>query len=43
MKLKHILLAAAWTAVLPVSAQESWDLERCIRYAIDHNSRTKSK
>ena len=43
MKLKHILLAAAWTAVLPVSAQESWDLERCIRYAIDHNISIKQQ
>ena len=43
MKLKHILLAAAWTAVLPVSAQESWDLERCIRYAIDHNIAIKQQ
>ena len=43
MKLKHILLAAAWMVVLPVSAQESWDLERCIRYAIEHNISIKQQ
>ena len=37
MKLKHILFIASATALLPVQAQQKWDLRQCIDHAIANN------
>lgn len=41
MKLKHILFIASATALLPVQAQQKWDLRQCIDHAIANNLNIK--
>lgn len=43
MKLKYICLAMLWIGTLPIYAQSAWNLEQCIRYAIDHNITIKQQ